>query len=77
MRAKAVERLQRIHELFPREEERNPELQKLYIAAGIGTQICEAGSAPGGDSGARACEARRGERSADDQQPGASGGYHP
>jgi len=35
MRAKAVERLQRIHELFPREEERNPELQKLYIAAGI------------------------------------------
>jgi diguanylate cyclase (GGDEF)-like protein len=35
MRSKAIERLQRIHELFPREEERNQELQKLYISAGI------------------------------------------
>jgi diguanylate cyclase (GGDEF)-like protein len=35
MRSKAMERLQRIQELFPREEERNQELQKLYIAAGI------------------------------------------
>jgi|HubBroStandDraft_1064217.scaffolds.fasta_scaffold00323_2 diguanylate cyclase (GGDEF)-like protein len=35
MRAKAIERLQRIQELFPREEEHNQELQKLYIAAGI------------------------------------------
>ncbi len=35
MRAKAIERLQRIQELYPREEERNQELQKLYIAAGI------------------------------------------
>ena len=35
MRSKAIERLQRIQELFPREEERNQELQRLYIAAGI------------------------------------------
>jgi diguanylate cyclase (GGDEF)-like protein len=35
MRSKATERLQRIQELFPHEEERNQELQKLYIAAGI------------------------------------------
>ncbi|MGC2513150.1 MAG: tetratricopeptide repeat protein, partial [Terriglobales bacterium] len=38
MRSKAMERLQRIQELFPREEERNQELQKLYIAAGIEPQ---------------------------------------
>ena len=31
MRSKAIERLQRIQELFPREEERNQELQKLYM----------------------------------------------
>jgi diguanylate cyclase (GGDEF)-like protein len=35
MRTKAIERLQRIQELFPGEEQRNQELQKLYIAAGI------------------------------------------
>jgi diguanylate cyclase (GGDEF)-like protein len=35
MRSKAIERLQRIQELFPREEERNHDLQKLYMAAGI------------------------------------------
>ena len=38
MRSKAIERLQRIQELFPREEERNQELQRLYIAAGIESQ---------------------------------------
>src|SRR5258707_4818099 len=35
MRSKAVERLQRIKELFPGEEKRNQELQRLYIAAGM------------------------------------------
>ena len=35
MRSKAVERLQRIQELFPHEEERNQELQRLYLSAGI------------------------------------------
>ena len=34
MRSKAIERLQRIQELFPREEERNQDLQQLYLAAG-------------------------------------------
>jgi diguanylate cyclase (GGDEF)-like protein len=38
MRSKAVERLQRIQELFPGEEERNQDLQKLYLAAGMETQ---------------------------------------
>jgi diguanylate cyclase (GGDEF)-like protein len=38
MRSKAIERLQRIQELFPHEQERNPELQRLYIAAGIEPQ---------------------------------------
>ncbi|HUB02942.1 MAG TPA: diguanylate cyclase, partial [Terriglobales bacterium] len=35
MRTKAIERLQRIQELFPHEEERNQDLQRLYIAAGM------------------------------------------
>jgi len=38
MRSKAIERLQRIQELFPREEEHNQELQRLYIAAGMEPQ---------------------------------------
>jgi diguanylate cyclase (GGDEF)-like protein len=38
MRSKAIERLHRIQELFPSEEERNQELQRLYIAAGIEPQ---------------------------------------
>ncbi len=41
MRSKAMERLQRIQELFPREEERNQELQRLYIAAGIEPQYAK------------------------------------
>jgi diguanylate cyclase (GGDEF)-like protein len=44
MRNKAVERLQRIQELFPREEERNEDLQRLYLAAGMTPSY--AGSAP-------------------------------
>ncbi len=44
MRSKAVERLQRIKELFPGEEERNQELQRLYIAAGMEPQYATAGS---------------------------------
>jgi diguanylate cyclase (GGDEF)-like protein len=35
MRAKAIERLHRIQELFPGEEERNPDLQRLYLSAGM------------------------------------------
>jgi diguanylate cyclase (GGDEF)-like protein len=44
MRNKAMERLQRIQELFPREEERNEDLQRLYMAAGVTPRY--AGSAP-------------------------------
>jgi len=44
MRTKAVERLQRIQELFPREEERNEDLQRLYLAAGVTPRYV--GSAP-------------------------------
>jgi diguanylate cyclase (GGDEF)-like protein len=44
MRNKAVERLQRIQELFPREEERNEDLQRLYLAAGMTPSY--SGSAP-------------------------------
>lgn len=35
MKSKAVERLLRIQELFPHEEERNEDLQRLYMAAGV------------------------------------------
>ncbi len=44
MRNKAVERLQRIQELFPREEERNEDLQRLYLSAGVAPRY--AGTAP-------------------------------
>src|SRR6202140_5077305 len=53
MRSKAMERLQRIQELFPREEERNQDLQKLYIAAGIEPQYAKSAtpSVPAAASG--------------------------
>ena len=44
MRNKAVERLQRIQELFPHEEERNEDLQRLYLSAGVTPSY--AGAAP-------------------------------
>jgi tetratricopeptide (TPR) repeat protein/GGDEF domain-containing protein len=46
MRTKAVERLQRIQELFPREEERNPALQQLYSSAGLFPQYTEPAAGP-------------------------------
>ncbi len=59
MRSKAIERLQRIQELFPREEERNQDLQKLYIAAGIAPQYAKsatpaASSVPAAANGGQA-----------------------
>ena len=42
MRNKALERLQRIQQLFPHEEERNPELQQLYASAGLAPQYAGA-----------------------------------
>jgi len=44
MKSKAIERLQRIQELFPHEEDRNEDLQRLYIAAGMTPKY--AGSTP-------------------------------
>jgi diguanylate cyclase (GGDEF)-like protein len=35
MKSKAIERLQRIQQLFPHEEERNQALQQLYMSAGL------------------------------------------
>jgi len=35
MRSQAIERLKRIQELFPHEEDRNPDLHQLYISAGM------------------------------------------
>ena len=55
MRNKAVERLQRIQELFPREEERNEDLQRLYLAAGVTPRY--SGSAPLPQSGSAAAPA--------------------
>src|SRR3989442_7942587 len=62
MRSKAIERLQRIQELFPREEERNQDLQKLYIGAGIEPQYEKSGtpsapSVPAAASGGQAAPA--------------------
>jgi diguanylate cyclase (GGDEF)-like protein len=52
MRTKAVERLQRIQELFPREEERNSDLRQLYMTAGLIPNY--AGSAPAPPAGSPA-----------------------
>jgi len=68
MRSKAVERLQRIQELFPREEERNEDLQRLYLAAGITPRY--AGSAPGLPAQTAAAAAVAG------QAPGAPAAVH-
>jgi len=43
MRSKAIERLQRIQELFPHEEERNQDLQQLYLAAGMTPRYADSG----------------------------------
>ncbi|MEY2395868.1 MAG: hypothetical protein QOF94_2213, partial [Acidobacteriaceae bacterium] len=45
MRNKALERLQRIQQLFPHEEDRNPELHQLYLAAGMTPQYAGGNSA--------------------------------
>ncbi len=38
MRSKAVERLERIQKLFPREEEKNEKLRQLYLNSGVAPQ---------------------------------------
>jgi diguanylate cyclase (GGDEF)-like protein len=51
MRSKAIERLQRIQELFPGEEERNEDLQRLFLAAGISPRMASAAAAGASASG--------------------------
>jgi diguanylate cyclase (GGDEF)-like protein len=46
MRNKALERLQRIQQLFPHEEDRNPELQQLYLTAGMTPQYAGGHTVP-------------------------------
>jgi diguanylate cyclase (GGDEF)-like protein len=57
MRSKAIERLQRIQELFPREEERNQDLQQLYLAAGMTPQHSDAAPLPPANSAAKSAPA--------------------
>ena len=48
MRSKAIERLQRIQELFPHEEERNEDLHALYLSAGMTPHYADSAPALGG-----------------------------
>jgi diguanylate cyclase (GGDEF)-like protein len=57
MRSKAIERLQRIQELFPREEERNQDLQQLYLAAGMTPHHSDAAPHPPASPAAKAAPA--------------------
>jgi tetratricopeptide (TPR) repeat protein/GGDEF domain-containing protein len=57
MRSKAIERLQRIQELFPREEERNQDLQQLYLAAGMTPSHSNAAPHPPANSAGKAAPA--------------------
>lgn len=57
MRSKAIERLQRIQELFPREEERNQDLQQLYLAAGMTPHHADSAPLPPASSAAKATPA--------------------
>jgi diguanylate cyclase (GGDEF)-like protein len=45
MRTKAIERLQRIQELFPHEEDRNQDLHQLYLSAGMTPRYSESATA--------------------------------
>ena len=46
MRNKALERLQRIQQLFPHEEDRNADLRQLYVTAGMTPQYSTGSAAP-------------------------------
>ena len=59
MRNKALERLQRIQQLFPHEEDRNPDLAQLYRTAGMTPQY----GAPSPATAASAKTARSGQAS--------------
>ncbi|MGH9568165.1 MAG: GAF domain-containing protein, partial [Candidatus Angelobacter sp.] len=54
MRSKALERIERVHKLFPREEEKNDKLRSLYASAGF-TPVYKGGpSRPAGPEAAPA-----------------------
>ena len=65
MRNKAVERLQRIQELFPREEERNEDLQRLVSFCGGDAALCGIGAAASGSGSASGAVRWRGSACAD------------
>ena len=48
MKAKALERIERIHKQFPREEQKNEKLRHLYLAAGFTPQYPGGSAAPAG-----------------------------
>jgi diguanylate cyclase (GGDEF)-like protein len=58
MRSKAIERIQRIQELFPGEEQRNQDLQRLYISAGIEVQAARGSAVAAASAGSAAASAQ-------------------
>src|SRR4029077_14955691 len=50
MRNKALERLQRIQQLFPHEEDRNADLRQLYVTAGMTPQYAAGAATPAASS---------------------------
>ncbi|HEX8927104.1 MAG TPA: diguanylate cyclase, partial [Terriglobales bacterium] len=77
MRSKAVERLERIHKLFPREEERSEKLRNLYYSAGFMPQYAKPAATPsvekpGAPAAAIAPQTRIGEAKAISAPPASS-----
>ena len=54
MRNKALERLQRIQQLFPHEEDRNADLRQLYVTAGMTPQYAAGAATPASPASASA-----------------------
>jgi diguanylate cyclase (GGDEF)-like protein len=57
MRSKAIERLERIQKLFPREEEKNRKLRQLYLTAGVSPEYGDEREKPSGAETGAASEA--------------------
>ena len=77
MRSKAVERLERIHKLFPREEERSEKLRNLYYSAGFMPQYAKPAATasvekPSTPATASATQTRTGEAKAVSAPPASS-----
>ena len=58
MRSKALERLERVSKLFPREEQKNEKLRHLYISAGF-TPVYEVAEAAARGHRAGICAQRK------------------